>query len=132
MNLFITARKTESCWVFDHEHQSTVDEALCNGTELAIDWYYQVIEGKTPIVGDQLGFYLSTEKFKEAITQINLIESDEVGSTYKDSLSGMTIWLCPWLQGYFGEVPERIYVECIPDKSISEEELDEIMEHVYK
>lgn len=132
MNLFITARKTESCWVFDHEHQSTVDEALCNGTELAIDWYYQVIEGKTPIVGDQLAFYLSTEKFKEAITQINLIESDEVGSTYKDSLSGMTIWLCPWLQGYFGEVPERIYVECIPDKSISEEELDKIMEYVYK
>lgn len=132
MNLFITARKTESCWVFDHEHQNTIDEALCNGTELAIDWYYQGIEGKTPIVGDQLGFYLSTEKFKEATTQINLIESNDVGSTYKDSFSGMTIWLCPWLQGYFGEVPERIYVEPMPVRSIGEEELNELMGSIYK
>jgi hypothetical protein len=128
MDLYIVARKTPTCWVFDHEHQNTVDEALCNGTEFAIDWYYQVIMKETPSVGDKLAFYLSTEKFKDAITQINLIESDDVGSYYKDELSGMTIWLCPWLQGYFGEVPQRIYVECMPpEKSISEEELDELM-----
>ena len=132
MNLFITARKTPTCWVFDHEHQNTVNEALCNGTELAIDWYYQSIENKTPIIGDQLEFYLSTEKFEDAITKVELIETDEVGSTYKDSLSGMTIWLCPWLQGYFGEVPQKIYVSCFPVRTISEEEVDEIMEYVYK
>jgi len=132
MNLYLIARKTPTCWVFDHEHQNTVDEALCNGTELAIDWYYQAIEGKAPLVGDQLAFYLSTKKFKEAMTQINLIESDDVGSYYRDSLSGMEIWLCPWLQGYFGEVPERIYVTCESVGEISEEELDEIMEYIDK
>lgn len=132
MDLYIVARKTPNCWVFDHEHQSTVDEPLCNGTDLAIDWYYEITEKKTPIVGDQLAFYLSTEKFPDAITQINLNETSESGSYYKDQLSSMTIWLCPWLQGYFGEVPERIYVTCESVKTISEEELDEIMEYVYK
>jgi len=39
------------------------------------------------------------------------------------------VWLCPWLQGYFGEVPERIYIGCFSvAKSISQEELDQIME----
>lgn len=130
MKLSITARKTPTCWVFDHEHQNTVDEALCNGTEKVIDWYYQAIESKMPIVGDELGFYLSTEKLHNTTTQINLIETSETGSYYIDQLSKMELWLCPWLQGYFGEVPQRIYIECfsIP-KSISEEELDEIIEN---
>lgn len=128
MDLFITARKTPLCWVFDHEHQNTVDEALCNGTETAIDWYFELIERKLPIVGDKINFYLSTKKFDDAITQINLIETSGDGSYYEDQLSGMTIWLCPWLQGYFGEVPERIYVTCIPFRTISEGDLDELME----
>ena len=130
MNLSITARKTPTCWVFDHEHHNTVDEALCNGTEKVIDWYYQAIESKMPIVGDELGFYLSTEKLHNTTTQINLKETSETGSYYIDQLSKMELWLCPWLQGYFGEVPQRIYIECfsIPE-SISEEELDEIIEN---
>jgi len=130
MKLSITARKTPTCWVFDHEHQNTVDEALCNGTEKVIDWYYQSIESKMPIVGDELGFYLSTEKLHNTTTQINLIETSETGSYYIDQLSKMELWLCPWLQGYFGEVPQRIYIECFSiSKSISEEELDEIIEN---
>ena len=132
MDLYIVARKTPTCWVFDHEHQSTVDEPLCNGTELAIDWYYQLFERKIPMVGDKLAFFLSTKKFEDFITKIELIESNENGSYYKDKLSGMTIWLCPWLQGYFGEVPQRIYVTCEFAREISERELDKIMEYVYK
>ena len=126
MKLYIEANKTPTCWVFDHEHQNTVNEALCNGTEKVIDWYYQVTQQKTPIVGDKIGFHLSTEKLESAITQINLKETFETGSYYIDQLSGMEVWLCPWLQGYFGEVPERIYIQCFSvPKEMSDEEFDQ-------
>lgn len=133
MKLLITAKKTPTCWVFDHEHQNTVDEALCNGTEIVIDLYFRMIEGISPEIGDQINFLLNTEKFKDALTTIDLIETSEVGSYYKDRLTQQQVWLCPWLQGYFGEVPERIYIDCFSvAKSISEEELDEIMEEINK
>lgn len=132
MNLFLIADKTNDCWVFDHEHQNTVSEPLCNGTEIVIDWYYKLMKNKTPKPGDKLGFYLSTNKFDDAITKIKLIETNEYGSTYKDELSGMKVWLCPWLQGYFGTVPECIYISCESINTISENELDDIMEYIYK
>lgn len=132
MNLFIIARKTTTCWVFDHEHQSTVNEALCNGTENVIDWYYEVVNKRSPEIGDQISFYLSTDKFDDAITKIELIETNQSGSIYIDDLSNMNLWLCPWLQGYFGEVPKKIYIDCKTVNTISEEELDSIMEHIYK
>ena len=133
MNLFIIAHKNSNCWVFDHEHQNTVNEALCNGTENVIDWYYAAINKKSPEVGDQISFYLSTDKFNGAITKIELVETNESGSIYIDDLSNMKVWLCPWLQGYFGEVPKKIYIDCENvANTISEEELDSIMEYVYK
>jgi len=133
MKLFITAYKTPTCWVFDHEHQNTRDEALCNGTETVIDWYYEVVEGRPASVGDEINFYLNTDKFVEATTQINLIETDSAGSYYMDQFSQMKLWLCPWLQGYFGEVPQRLYIQCSSvDKTMSEEELDDIMEYIHK
>jgi len=128
MKLFITAKKTSTCWVFDHDHRNTIDEALCNGTENVIDFYFQSIERKTPEIGDQINFLLDTERSKYALTTIDLIETSDVGSYYKDRLSDQQVWLCPWLQGYFGEVPERIYIDCFSiAEGISEEELDEIM-----
>lgn len=132
MDLFIIARKSYSCWVFDHEHQNTMNEPLCNGTENVIDWYYEVMNKKPAQVGDQLGFYLSTDKFDDTITKIELVNTNESGSTYIDQFSNMQVWLCPWLQGYFGKVPEKIYVSCEKVNTISEEELDDIMEDIYK
>lgn len=129
MNLYIIARKNSSCWEFDHEHLNTVSELLCNGTEKVIDWYYKMLHKKYPLVGDQLGFYLSTIKFDDAITKVNLLESHESGSTYSDDLSGMNVWLCPWLQSYFKTVPERLYVSCEILETISEEELDSIVKY---
>jgi hypothetical protein len=26
----------------------------------------------------------------------------------------LPVWLCPWLQGYFGEVPDEIYIKVRP------------------
>lgn len=113
MELKITAYKTESeIWAFDHKHENTIEEALCNGTEYVIDWYYEMLNETKPIIGDKINFYLNTEEFEGSITEIKLIETDEFGSVYKDKLSSMELWLCPWLQGYFGEVPDMIYIYC--------------------
>ena len=67
MDLFITARKTEMCWVFDHEHQNTVDEPLCNGTETAIDItligrYYERFADHAVSVARRV-YFLVTGKF---------------------------------------------------------------------
>jgi hypothetical protein len=127
--LNLIAYKTQSgIWAFDHEHNDTIAEALCNGTEYAIDWYYELMTKKQSKFEDKISFYLSTDKFNDAITKINLIKTDEFGSTYSDDLSGMSVWLCPWLQGYFGFVPDRIYVSCEVINEISEQELDDIIE----
>lgn len=113
MELKIIAYKTESdIWAFDHKHENTIEEALCNGTEDVIDWYYEMLNETKPIIGDKINFYLNTEEFEGAITEINLLTTDEFGSVYKDKLSSMELWLCPWLQGYFGEVPDAIYIYC--------------------
>ena len=130
MDLHIEARKTPTCWVFDHEHQGTIDEALCNGTEKVIDFYYEAIEHKTPIIGDKIGFTLSTDKH-ECNTRIDLKETSEYGSYYIDEMTQMEVWLCPWLQGYFGEVPQRIYIDCYSiSNEMSDEELDQYCEQL--
>lgn len=134
MELRITAYKTESgIWAFDHEHQNTIQEALCNGTENVIDWYYEMLNRTKPIVGDKINFYLNTEKFEGATTEIKLIATDQFGSVYTDKLSFMQLWLCPWLQGYFGEVPDVIYIHCSsyiepPFDPVLEELLDQLIE----
>lgn len=50
MKLKVIAYKTETgIWAFDHEHQNTVAEALCNGTETVIDWYYEMLNETKPL-----------------------------------------------------------------------------------
>jgi hypothetical protein len=130
MKLKIIAYKTESgIWAFDHEHQNTVAEALCNGTETVIDWYYEMLNETKPVTGDKIQFYLDTDKFDYTTTEINLIKTDEFGSVYKDKMSSMELWLCPWLQGYFGEVPETIYIHCdLHHESLYDPEFEELLD----
>lgn len=113
MKLSILAYKlNNNLWAFDHEHNDTTEELLCNGTENVIDWYFELMNGVKPLPGNKINFYLDTNSFECAITQIKLIEINATGSVYKDELSSMKLWLCPWLQGYFGTIPEIIYVYC--------------------
>ena len=128
MNLYIDCKRTPTCWVFDHEHQNTIDEPLCNGTENVIDRYYELLKGDKPKVGDRLCFFISTEKFPDATSKIELIDSDDFGSNFIDDFSKMNVWLCPWLQGYFGYVPSRIYFKCeLPFEGVSDEFVDDLM-----
>lgn len=112
MDLQIVAKKTnQTIWTFDHEHNNTIEEPLCNGTDKLLDWYFKVFnKGKEPVEGDKLVVWVNTEPFINPITHFDLIKTDSYGSTYKDHFSGRTLWLCPWLQSYFGNVPEVLHV----------------------
>lgn len=103
-------KTTSGIWAFDHEHQNTVAEGLLNGTELVIDHYFKVITGQSPVPSDTIKITLSTRPFPEAITTLHFVSTNPEGTDYVDSATNMDIWLCPWLQGYFGHVPRTIYV----------------------
>jgi hypothetical protein len=112
MRLVVQPYKTaQGIWEFDHDHNNTVGEGLLNGTEDVIDVYYQNLTGKAPIPGNQMQFTLDTEPFSEATTFLTLQRTDQNGSVYTDRQTEMEVWLCPWLQGYFGEVPHTIYIK---------------------
>jgi hypothetical protein len=115
MNLQILAYKTESGhWEFDHDHLNTVGEPLCNGTELVMDDYFEIDLRRKPIPGDQMYMIISTEDFKDSDTVLSLQSTDTEESTYLDMVLYEEIWLCPWLQSYFGYVPTELYVQLSP------------------
>jgi len=131
MNLELIAYKTYvGIWAFDHEHQNTIDEALCNGTEKVIDDYYFICSNRNAVPGDRIKFWLSTDPFEFSFTHLTLVSTDEKGSNYQDHLTKANVWLCPWLQGYFNEIPEKLYVYCevvLPPNQEDEDFLDELL-----
>jgi hypothetical protein len=111
MQLSLTAIKQKSIWVFDHEHLDTIAEPLCNGTELVMNEYFEIDMKRKPNEGDKLQIIVNTEVFDDYDTELQFISSDEDGSTYLDTELFEELWLCNWLQGYFGHVPEKLYVK---------------------
>jgi len=85
-----------------------------------IDTHYYFITAKNPIPGDEIEITLTTEKPEnedDYDTYLTLQETDDEGSTYLDEVVCDKVWLCPWLQGFFGEVPDEIYIKLyVPNK----------------
>ncbi len=111
MQLSLTAIKQKSIWVFDHEHQDTIAEPLCNGTELVLDEYFELDMKRQAKEGDKLKIEVSTEPFDGYDTELQLQFTNKDGSTYLDTELFEEIWLCPWLQSYFDEVPKTMFVK---------------------
>jgi hypothetical protein len=111
MQLSLIAVKKKDIWVFDHEHQNTIEEPLCNGTELVMNEYFEIDMKRQAKDGDQLKIIVNTEVFDDYDTELKLQETDENGSVYFDTELYEELWLCNWLQGYFGHVPEKLYVK---------------------
>ena len=136
MELIITAVKQEVIWTFDHDFNNTKDEPLLNGTEKVLDWYFSVLnKGKQPLPNDKLIVKVRTEPYIFQTTRFDLIKTDDYGSTYKDEASAKKLWLCPWLQDYFGQVPEVLYVKIEQYEELDPEILaiiDEIVAEDYK
>lgn len=115
MNLQILSYKTESGhWEFDHDHLNTVGEPLCNGTELVIDEYFQINMKRKPISGDQIHIIVDTEDFEDSDTVLSFQSTDAEGTVYLDMVLYEEVWLCPWLQSYFGYKPSELFVKLSP------------------
>lgn len=115
MNLQIIAYKTEfGDWAFDHEHKNTIEEPLCNGTELVLDEYFRIDMNRNPKINDQIQIIVDTEDFENSTTVLQLESTNDEGSNYLDMVLFEKVWLCPWLQSYFGYVPSELYVQLNP------------------
>jgi hypothetical protein len=115
MNITFTTQKTNSgIWTFDHEHQDTVAEALCNGTELVLDEYFRIGMNRDPKPNDQMYVVVNTEDFDDSDTVLSFQSTNDEGTTYLDMVLFEEVWLCPWLQSYFGYKPSELYVKLTP------------------
>ena len=115
MELTIVAYKLpDGLWAFDHPHNNTVQELLMNGTEEAIDEHFYFESGRHAIEKDQMEIILNTEEPADYDTLLVKEVSDEEGTTYTDTTLCVPVWLCNWNQGYFGFVPEELYVKVRP------------------
>jgi hypothetical protein len=115
MELTIVAYKLEDgLWAFDHPHNNTVQELLLNGTEEAIDEHFYFESGRHAVEKDQIEIILNTEEPADYDTLLVKEVGDEEGTTYMDTTLCAPVWLCNWNQGYFGFVPEELYVKVRP------------------
>jgi hypothetical protein len=57
---------------------------------------------------------LNTEEPADYDTLLVKEVSDAEGTTYMDTTLCIPVWLCNWNQGYFGFVPEELYVKVRP------------------
>jgi len=115
MELTIIAYKlSDGMWAFDHPHNDTVEELLMNGTEEAIDEHFYFGTGRHAVENDQMEIILNTEEPADYDTLLVKEVSDADGTTYMDTTLCIPVWLCNWNQGYFGFVPEELYVKVRP------------------
>ena len=115
MELTILAYKlSDGMWAFDHPHNDTVEELLMNGTEEALDEHFYFGTGRHAVENDQMEIILNTEEPADYDTLLVKEVSDDDGTTYMDTTLCIPVWLCNWNQGYFGFVPEELYVKVRP------------------
>ena len=115
MELTIISYKLQNgLWAFDHPHNDTVQELLMNGTEEAIDEHFYFGTGRHAVEKDQMEIILNTEEPTDYDTLLVKEVSDDDGTTYMDTTLCIPVWLCNWNQGYFGFVPEELYVKVRP------------------
>jgi hypothetical protein len=110
MKIEFTAVKQNNIWVFDHIHHNTIKEPLCNGTEIVLNEYFEIDMNRSAVSQDKLNIIASTELFDKYDAELQLQETNEEGSVYLDTTLYEKVWLCPWLQSYFGFVPPVLYV----------------------
>ena len=110
----VAIKRPDNLYHFNHSHQNTVEEILCNGTEEAIDEHCYFATAKHPMDGDEVEISLYLEEPEDYDTLLLKEMSDEDGTTYTDTTLCLPVWLCNWLQGYFSFIPEEIYVKVKP------------------
>ena len=114
MKLEIKPYKLESgLWAFDHSHNATVGELLCNGTEKVLDDYFLARNKREAKAGDVLPLVIDSKPFNGFDIAVKKIREDEFGTIYRESSLSKEIWLCPWLQGFFGKKPLHLFAKFV-------------------
>lgn len=107
----IAVKRDDGLYHFDHSHKDTVEELLCNGTEKVIDDHFYFSSNRYAKAGDKIEISLFLTEPEDYDTLLTLQSTDDEGSVYLDTVLCDDVWLCPWLQGYFGYVPDEIYIK---------------------
>jgi len=111
---FITILAVKREDSFYHFKHSPFEEVLCNGTEKVIDTHYFFLTGKEPIPGNKIQIHLSTEEpvsEDDYDTVLTFQWADRNGSTYLDDVMCDNVYFSNWLQDYFGNLSNYLYVQ---------------------
>ena len=110
-------RDSHGYWYFSLEEFGIFDEAFINGTQLALDWWYEEMFGEEAVDGSTMHVIVSCEPFEDSETAAVLV-SDPPNETdandYFEPVSGMDIWLCPMNQYLFKHVPKTLHLSFLP------------------
>ena len=106
-------------WTFSLPEYLTYNEALCNGTEDVIDWHYKNLVGESAKPGDELKIVISSERptdqhsdgFYTICMHLHEDEAFPGSNVYYNLDADEEVWLCPYLQVLFKEVPENLWIE---------------------
>lgn len=104
-------------WVFSLPQFLTFNESLCNGTELVMDYWYKQLSGKEPVEGSKLKVVVSKVVQPNYTTKVNWLYEDPLwteSNYYYDTKTKMDLWLCPYVQVLFKEVPESMWLTLTP------------------
>lgn len=114
-----TTKDSSGVWVFSLPQFLTFNESLCNGTEEVLDHWFEKLKGYTPVIGSKMKMVVTKVKPTEFTTKITWMYEDPLwmGSNfYYDTGSGMDVWLCPYVQVLFKDIPESMWITFIPEE----------------
>ena len=112
----LTCVRRPHVWDFDMPEYGVEQEALCHGTELVLDNYFRQLTGYLPRPGDILELTVSINRMDKCTTKIVHVDKDLMDSNnYLDVYTKMDVWLCPFLQLLFKDVPEILYLQMTPE-----------------
>jgi hypothetical protein len=100
-------------WVFSLPQFFTFNESMCNGTEKVMDYWYEKKFGEKPNTGSKMKVTVSKVMPSTFDTKIVWLYEDPLwteSNIYLDKESMMDVWLCPYVQVLFKEVPQNIWI----------------------
>lgn len=105
-------------WYLDIPWLLTYKEILTGGTEETLDYWYEKLSGKKHSPTSKMKCTVSSEYIPGGsttiLTKIDDLSNYDDSTTYKDTLSGIICWLCPYLKWLYHGKPESLYVKLTP------------------
>ena len=116
--LVIHVYSKNGMWVFDDDRVGLVAEPFVGGADDFIDFLLGLKNIRTHAISNGFNAIFSKQQFRGADAQINFSCFDNMGTVYipenlsnfRNKFGGNDLWLCPALNLYFKESPEKIWV----------------------